>query len=72
MRIGLDAVYVRADTRTADLEWDPEKVRFVTLGLDAMARVLVVVYVLRAGDSVRLISAREATRTECRQYEEKR
>jgi uncharacterized protein len=43
--------------------------RFVTLGVDPLGRVLVVVYTWRA-DSIRLISARKATRREQRQYEE--
>ncbi|MCW5850990.1 MAG: BrnT family toxin [Anaerolineae bacterium] len=40
----------------------------VTLGLDALGRILVVIYTYR-GDSVRLISARQATRREVRDYE---
>ncbi|MFH7244275.1 MAG: BrnT family toxin [Spirulina sp.] len=43
--------------------------RFVTMGLDALGRVLVVVYTLR-GNAIRVISARKATRPERRQYEE--
>lgn len=42
--------------------------RFVTLGLDALGRVLVVVYTYR-GDTIRIISARRATRNEVRAYE---
>jgi uncharacterized DUF497 family protein len=42
--------------------------RFVTLGCDPHGRLLVVVYTWR-GDRVRLISAREATSREHRQYE---
>ncbi len=49
----------------------PEEDRFVTLGMDAIGRVLVVVYTWR-GDRARLISARHATRRERRQYEEGR
>jgi uncharacterized DUF497 family protein len=44
--------------------------RFVTIGMDALGRVLVVVHAWR-GESVRLISARKATRSERRQYEGK-
>ena len=43
--------------------------RSVTIGLDALGRVLVVVYTWRDG-RIRLISAREATARERRQYEE--
>lgn len=46
-----------------------EEDRWVTLGLDANGRLLVVVYEWR-GDNVRLISARMATRRERRRYEE--
>ena len=42
--------------------------RFITVGIDALGRVLVVVYTWR-GDEPRLISARKATRSERRQYE---
>jgi uncharacterized DUF497 family protein len=43
--------------------------RFVSVGADALGRVLVVVYSYR-GDDIRLISARRATRKERSQYEE--
>ncbi len=46
-----------------------DKERFVTIGVDAFGRVLVVVYTLR-DDEIRLISARKATRHEQQQYEE--
>lgn len=41
--------------------------RYLTLGMDALGRLLVVVYTWR-GDSVRLISARPASARERRQY----
>jgi uncharacterized DUF497 family protein len=44
--------------------------RFVALGTDALGRLLVVVYTWR-GDRIRLISARQATRSERRIYEER-
>lgn len=47
---------------------DAEEERFVTLGMDALGRLLVVVYEWRK-DEVRMISARKATRAERRQYE---
>jgi hypothetical protein len=50
---------------------DPDAERFVTLGSDALGRLLVGVYEWR-DDDVRLISARRATRAERRQYEGKR
>jgi uncharacterized DUF497 family protein len=50
-----------------DERFDEE--RFITIGLDALGRVLVVVYAWRDRE-IRLISARSATRQERRQYEE--
>ena len=41
--------------------------RFVTLGMDALGRILVVVHTPR-GDRARLISARKASRGESGQY----
>jgi uncharacterized DUF497 family protein len=41
--------------------------RFITLGMDSLARVVVVVYTWR-GDCVRIISARKATPGERREY----
>ena len=41
--------------------------RFVTLGADANGRLLIVVYTMR-GDTIRLISARKASKGETRQY----
>ena len=49
-----------------DLDSEGE-VRFVTLGMDALGRVLVVVHTPR-GDLVRLISARKASAGEAEQY----
>jgi uncharacterized protein len=43
--------------------------RHISLGSDALGRILVVVYTYR-GEDVRLISARRASRREQRQYEE--
>ena len=47
----------------AEEEW------FVTLGMDAFGRMLVVVYTWRGEQTIRIISARKATRRERRQYE---
>jgi hypothetical protein len=46
-----------------------EEERFITIGMDAFGRVLVVVYTWR-GNDIRLISARKAMRHERTQYEE--
>ena len=51
-----------------DDESDPHEQRFVTLGMGAMGRLLVVVYTWR-GDNVRIISARPAEAHEREQYE---
>lgn len=42
--------------------------RWILLGMSARARLLVVVYTLR-GETIRLISARKATKQEARTYE---
>jgi uncharacterized protein len=44
-----------------------EEQRFVTLGMDALGRLLVVVHTPR-GDTTRLISARKASKGESEQY----
>ena len=46
----------------------PREERFVTLGLDALGRLLVVSWTSR-DDEFRIISARRANRAEVRQYE---
>lgn len=51
---------------------DHEEQRFVTLGTDALGRVLVTVYTYSGEDEIRLISARKATPLERQTYEEKR
>ena len=43
--------------------------RFATVGIDAVGRVLVVVFAHR-GEDIRLISARTATKSERKSYEE--
>jgi uncharacterized DUF497 family protein len=48
---------------------DPEEKRFVTIGMDALGRILVVVYTWRV-DNIRMISARTAGPDERRHYEE--
>ena len=50
--------------------YSEEEERWVALGMDAQARLLVVIYTWR-GEAVRLISARHATPGERRQYEER-
>jgi len=54
---------------TNEDETGDEERRFVTIGLDAVGRILVVVYCYR-GDDIRLISARSANHKERQQYEE--
>lgn len=65
-----DAVFIFSDDlaiTVSDERFDEE--RFVTIGTDAVGRVLVVIYTLR-GNEIRIISARKATRQERHQYEE--
>jgi uncharacterized DUF497 family protein len=57
------------DLRALTME-DPDsegEQRFITLGMDALGRVLVVVHTPR-GDKTRVISARKASRGESEQY----
>jgi uncharacterized DUF497 family protein len=64
-----DAVTVFSDDFAITIEDDhPREERFVTIGMDALGRILVVVYAWR-GESIRIISARKATSGERKQYE---
>lgn len=54
-----------------DDESEPSEQRFVTLGVGATGRLLVVVYAWR-GDNIRIISARPAEAREREQYEAQR
>jgi hypothetical protein len=63
-----DAVEVFEDASAVTRQDDSAaEERFVTIGLDAFARFLVVVYTWR-NNRIRLISARRATRAERRHY----
>lgn len=66
-----DAVSVFTDDFALNiLDEHPEEERFITIGIDAFGRVLVVVYTWRGNDKIRLISARKATKFEKKQYEQ--
>jgi len=54
--------------RTVGDEFADEE-RFITIGINALGRLLVVVYTWRGENTIRLISARKATPQERRQYE---
>ena len=63
-----DAVSVFFDDSAITVEDNnPDEERFATLGMDALGRVLVVVYTWRE-DNIRLISARKSTERERKQY----
>lgn len=63
-----DAVGVFEDPRALTIDDEhPAEARFVTIGLDSLARVLVVCWTGRSS-SIRLISARKATPAERAQY----
>jgi uncharacterized protein len=65
-----DAVIALEDENAISIHDDREdEERWITICMDSVARILVVVYTWRSGQ-IRLISARRATRTERRQYEE--
>ena len=67
-----DAVAVFQDVCAITIdEKHPEEERFITLGLDAFGRLLVVVHTWRE-DERRIISARKATKKEFKQYGAKR
>jgi uncharacterized DUF497 family protein len=64
-----DAATIFEDDRALTIEDDRhDEDRFITLGTDALGQLLVVVYTFR-GDRIRIISARNATARERRQYE---
>jgi hypothetical protein len=65
-----DAVTALEDISAISIRDESEREeRWVAIGVDCLARVLVVVYTWR-GDDIRLISARQATPAERLQYEQ--
>jgi hypothetical protein len=63
-----DALSALEDDRAVTLLDDAYgEERWATIGMDGIGRVLVVIYTWRSG-AIRIISAREATKTESRQY----
>ncbi|MDP8979546.1 MAG: BrnT family toxin [Acidobacteriota bacterium] len=65
-----DAVTALEDARAISVRDErKDEERWVSIGMDSLARILVVVYTWR-DEHIRLISARPATRKEARQYEE--
>ena len=65
-----DAATVFSDDNALTIPDDyPDEERFVTIGRDALGRILVVIYAWR-GDDIRIISARRAAAHERHQYEE--
>ncbi len=56
---------------TTDASGTRREERYDTLGMDAMGRLLVVVYTWRE-DRIRIISARKATKAERRNYDKDR
>lgn len=57
----------------ADDEHSDEEDRFVLLGLSNRLRMLIVCHCDRESDEIiRIISARKANRSECRQYQQRR
>lgn len=67
-----EAATVLGDTLSTtfpDMDHPGGELRFITVGMSGQDRILVVVHAER-GNSVRIISARQATRHERRFYEE--
>ena len=65
-----DAVSAFEDSAAITIE-DVEQgeERFVTIGMDCLGRILVVVYTWRSELSIRMISARKATKSEIKEYQ---
>ncbi len=55
----------------ADVEHSLDEERFLLLGLDEMSKLLVVCHCVRENDTIRIISARKATKNETKQYNTK-
>jgi uncharacterized DUF497 family protein len=66
-----DARTVFEDNGAMTMDDDtPHEERCVTIGFDSYGRLLVVVFTWRGSETVRLISARRATRSEAGMYNE--
>ena len=66
-----DAVTALEDEKAISIrDEDEDEDRWVAIGMDSLARILVVVFTWR-DEEVRMISARPATRRESRQYQER-
>jgi uncharacterized protein len=64
-----DAVTVFSDDQGLTMEdAHPDEERFLTMGMDAMGRLLVVSYTWRGKERIRIISARKAIQFEEEQY----
>ena len=65
-----DAVTVFEDDRALTVTDEAsDEERFAAVGLDALGRLLVVIYTVRRGERIRMISARRATPRERQEYE---
>lgn len=65
-----DAVGVFSDPSAITIrDDDPDEDRFITIGTDFLLRIVVVVYTWR-DERIRIVSARKATRSERKQYEQ--
>jgi len=64
-----DTFAVFGDPNAVTIEdFQKDEQRYITIGMDAFGRLLVVVYTWRE-ENIRIISARRAVRYEVRQYE---
>ncbi len=55
----------------ADIEHSFGEERFLLLGIDKLSKLLVVCHCIRENDTIRIISARKATKNETKQYNTK-
>lgn len=71
-KLGLsEGISVFDDPNRLDFEddrFDYDETRYITIGMNATARVLTVVYTERGEDTIRLISVRKATKAEQSRY----
>ena len=65
-----EAVTVFADPLALVIEDESDPANARIVGVSVMSRLLLVVFVERAGDTIRVISARRPTRQERKRYEE--
>lgn len=67
----IDATYAFLDDAALDFADELHQDRLILLGVSITSGLLYIIYAERAGDVVRIISARKATKHERRRYEQR-